>query len=376
MPKQFLEIEQVPLYFHDRDRFSLLTKLFVSRVTRDRFGFLNHLSPYNIDNTPEAMPKYVRGISIHDIMDAYAVDVITRYNKIALAWSGGIDSTAMVVAFLKHLPRNEYDRLVICGTDLSIEEYPEFYKHLKDLGISIIINNALFTTIGNVECDVLLTGFGADSMFGMPMFEEAPYLYNASVETGVKDTWSLRYKKSRLPRRTVEGVAQLFVEYGKFLGVDVTQFCEAAWVFTFGCRITTGYTQTRLLIAEHPNHKKSFSFYQSPAYTDWAYSQFEHIKDGNVYSSPLDYKRPLREYIYAYDKCERYYREKLKYNSLLGVTDYPIHTIAVSSADGITYYKAEEDDVSFSAFERRVANLYRKEPVTPEDIAYTGACCV
>ena len=364
------------MYLHDRDRFSLMCKLFVSRATRDRFGYLNHFSPYNIDNTPEALPKYVEGINIHDIMDAYAVDIISRYNKIALAWSGGIDSTAMVVAFLKHLPKNEYNRLVVCGTDLSIEEYPEFYKHLQDLGIYIIINNALFTTIGNVECDVLLTGFGADSMFGMPMFEEAPYLYNADVAYGVKSTWDMRFKRSRLPSRTVEGVAQLFIDYGKHLGVDITQFCEAAWAFTLGCRITTGYTQTRLLIAEHPNHKKSFSFFQNADYTNWAYSQFEYVKDSNYCTDPMSYKRPLREYIYAYDKCERYYREKLKYNSLLGVTDYPIHTIAVSSAEGIYYHKQSPDEKSFSEFERKTANLYRKELVNTEDLLYTGACCV
>jgi hypothetical protein len=45
--------------------------------------------------------------------------------KIAVAWSGGIDSTAILVEFLKLLSN---DRLIILMNDNSIHEYPEFYS--------------------------------------------------------------------------------------------------------------------------------------------------------------------------------------------------------------------------------------------------------
>ena len=49
--------------------------------------------------------------------------------KINIAWSGGIDSTSILIEFIKHAPASQ---LVVMMNEASIAEYPEFYaKYIK-----------------------------------------------------------------------------------------------------------------------------------------------------------------------------------------------------------------------------------------------------
>ena len=96
---------------------------------RPRLGtFTNPWSA--VSNTIFAPPP-IRAVndSLNDLLDQRATELLATQRKLAVMWSGGIDSTCVLVALLKHLQHQ--DQLVVYMTDVSIAENPEFYKKFE-----------------------------------------------------------------------------------------------------------------------------------------------------------------------------------------------------------------------------------------------------
>ena len=58
-----------------------------------------------------------------------AKDIVKTDKKVAVMWSGGIDSTLIIVALIKNLSPTELKNITICCNNYSIIENPIFYKN-------------------------------------------------------------------------------------------------------------------------------------------------------------------------------------------------------------------------------------------------------
>jgi hypothetical protein len=68
-------------------------------------------------------------LSLEAALEHRVADICQSRQKINLLWSGGIDSTAIVVAFLKHAPDLKQCRILY--SPWSTYEHPEFFNLLK-----------------------------------------------------------------------------------------------------------------------------------------------------------------------------------------------------------------------------------------------------
>lgn len=100
------------------------------------------------------------------VTDLRATELLSLPEEIFVMWSGGIDSTIVVVSLLRNWPRQDLDRVtILCNTD-SIRECPEFFK--------IIAKNFRIETTHPYLEDFLkrgyvLTGEHGDQIFGSDM---------------------------------------------------------------------------------------------------------------------------------------------------------------------------------------------------------------
>jgi len=137
---------------------------------RARSGTFNN--PWNAPSNPlYAMPelKFIDD-KLEDIYDSRAMELYNEAKnsnkKPAVMWSGGIDSTSVLVSLLKNIPNNEHDMIeVICNTD-SIFEHPEFF--MKFIYRKLAIRSSVFFLVTNEFLDqyILLHGDPADCLFG------------------------------------------------------------------------------------------------------------------------------------------------------------------------------------------------------------------
>ena len=90
--------------------------------------------------------------------------------KVWVLWSGGIDTTAMVVAFcaLAEKKRSLRDLITICHSVRSQAEYPQFYKDTVLNFDTMIISHHVRDILSNNTEDgpILVTGDPADVIFG------------------------------------------------------------------------------------------------------------------------------------------------------------------------------------------------------------------
>jgi hypothetical protein len=126
-----------------------------------------------------------------DIADQRAVDLYQHAQhtnkKIAVLWSGGIDSTFVLISLLRNIPITDHSRLVVYLNQHSILENIDFFVEHIDQKIehhytdSLNINNEW---LGKHLC---VSGEGGDSIFGRILPALRPLVNNARLHTHYRD---------------------------------------------------------------------------------------------------------------------------------------------------------------------------------------------
>lgn len=371
MAVDFLAAERFMYYDGDTDPLSVATRCIVNYVCRDRFGLINDLGPYNLSNKADQLPQHTEETNVADLFDKRACDLIAKYDRIAFAWSGGVDSHSVITAILRNMPAPEYSRrLHVYGTPSSVEEAPAYQAFLQKLGVPVTIADNVFEPLGTAPCDVILNGCGVGNLFGHHTLEESPRIYNGLLEDTFKDAWALKNPKSTVTRRQVSQVAYTFKKYAEALGVECKTFGDFEKLFAFGLRCTMGRDQLTMWMAKYPNAEKNLSFTRDQMFDNWFISTFAEHESRSVYQNPMNYKRALKDYIFSFDKDEVYYNTKGKVDSIKGVS-YPFDKqIAVLTTDGLVCYENTEDG-GHRQFMDKLCTQYRRGD---SDELYTLCC--
>ena len=96
------------------------------------------------------------------------LDISVENNKdIQILWSGGIDTTAMVVAFYLKTVGKQYlrDKITICHCERSIQENPQFFKTVQAFK-TLVIPYHVHDILNYNNDAILVTDDPADMMFG------------------------------------------------------------------------------------------------------------------------------------------------------------------------------------------------------------------
>ena len=342
----------------DTDILSVTNYLFGGTVTRDRFNVLNHLCNFRFEYTKSDPVPFGISKDIQTIIDERAQELISSTEeKIGILWSGGVDSTCVVSAFIRNGIAK--DKLVICCTEEGPRQSPYYYEFLKRNGYEIRYTDNLPELIGNLpECGCLTSGACADQLFMHIIHRYDLSLYHLPWIEGVKRLFEKRY--CPLSKESLEYFKAIWEDYAKIFDVELRYFCDFVWLYNFAIRYGFVRDREAMMIAKLKNTKKYQAFFDSFDFQCWSVANVPNL---NRYHQVLDryhYKKELKDCTFSVVKDRTCY-ELGKHVS----RPYPyekISEIVAYDTEGIKVFNVPTGNEYWRAG-KYLGNLYRKLPV-------------
>jgi len=266
-----------------------------SNDVKDRTG--QTLMPFKIQSNLWTLPTS-KPQNIEECLDARVLDLISYGKKINLFWSGGIDSTAMLVAFLKR--QETHSRLRVIHTINSRKENPYFFLllaqypkiELLEVGGDFYMKNIL---------DGLFVHAGAGD----------------NLLASIDQTWwenlgpakgNQLWKDYLLQKNKSIDFINRCEEFFSRSGRDINTIVEARWWYYLICKFMHSHKSMLLQSSD----QQMTSFFDFKLFEDYMYYNTDKIIPGSNYSS---YKTFLKDYIFEFDKNKHYNQYKCKENS-------------------------------------------------------------
>jgi len=309
---------------NDVDRTLALGRLFNFPVIDRSRTLSNGLRVRVLHEIPAFDPAFDR--SLEDILLSRARQLLDGYaGKLHLLWSGGIDSTAMVLAFKRVATYEEWaDRLAICYCPRSCGENPVFFEEVvKDAPGRIEIVGHLRDFADGSRCVVLADP--ADMLFGTGFMasacrdEPGSRFRNRLREVGLDAPWHdvipamLRDRQLLAPGEAAELAWRRWIT--PFLvrsPVAVQTVFDFLWWTSFALKwqhdlMRFFYNRPKVDQALVDSVK---FFYVTDDFQQWSFHHHEEkMQDKKVWAS---YKWPLKEFILRCNGDRKYYAGKIK----------------------------------------------------------------
>lgn len=254
--------------------------------------------------------------------------------KIRLLWSGGIDTTAMVVAFNALTEKNPALRalLTVCFCARSKEEYPQFYKDtIAKFKTYVIPQHVRDILNDDAECGtILVTGDPADMIFGTYVMSQC-VLDPPTLRAGgpfsplymkLEASWTIfadfMVYKGLLGEQAKPHWIQWIQPFVDKSPIPVVTVFDFLWWCSYGFK----YQHDLNRIFYNNNHERIpdemvnriFNFYDTAAFSQWSY----HFHQSKMRSKKVwaSYKHALKDFIRGYTSDQTYYAAKLKVQSV------------------------------------------------------------
>ena len=234
--------------------------------------------------------------TFEDVCNERATALINTGKTLIVTWSGGIDSTGVLVSLIKAAGSNT-DQIKVMFEARAIEENPNFYNnHIKDK-----LNYESFNEYFAAKClpganELVINGDNIGQIFGMSRVSFMENRY---------DDWK-PYVRSQIADDTeynfyMEKAEQQFV-HSPF---PIETIFDLHWWVSFSMRWSNPQVRVWRVANDYTKemYESTIPFYGSDDFQIW--SILNHDKKlGNTAAS---YKAVLKDIIYDYDKNEEYY---------------------------------------------------------------------
>jgi hypothetical protein len=273
--------------------------------------------------------------SLTELMDQRGQDIYINSKKInkkiMVMWSGGIDSTAVLVSMLKSIPPEEYrDRLVVCLSSDSILENFKFYKNIISNRIPIIHKTIVDVNQQFLEKYLLLTGELGDAVFGPAVGKYTHLVKEEKHLLPYKNNLQLLYSTLILfdevhPECTgkwlVNKINENLEEVNPIQIVSVADWWWWVYVnFKWVNNIFVPFHSSDL----RKNHRESISpmltrefldntFFHTDYFHRWSYNNLHNFLPDKTITS---HKKEIKQYIFDFDKNMEFLINKKKQVSI------------------------------------------------------------
>jgi hypothetical protein len=271
----------------------------------DRTGTANN--PIKWANIRSWTPPAVKS-SIDEAMYSIVQRLSDNNEKINVFWSGGIDSTAIVSAFLKNLQNK--DQLRIVYSPWSYYEHPEYLNFLKKFDQVELIDQS-----GETYLDLDLDGFfiSGDSGDEMHASIDESFLNQYGYDCLTSSWKDFFYQKN-----SNDQFIDFCEKYFSQAGFDVKNVLEARWFFYATCKVDSIFrAQTIPFLIANKNKTVSIrniiGFFNCDEYEQYIYWNINNIMPSANYSS---WKQMLKDFCFEFDGLEDWYRTKTKFHSI------------------------------------------------------------
>lgn len=241
---------------------------------------------------------------------------IANNKKIAVMYSGGIDSTLILCAFLKNCNSEEVKRVTVLLSEQSILENQNFYHSYVISNFDCVSSFRFPAFIGNTDY-IFISGEHGDQLFGSAIAQayEVAYGFDALFQPLNNSHGALAdFLSNRGAKKYAEPILQLFLKLCDNAPVPIETPYHFFWWINFSTKWQAVYT--RLL--PYSKHKKTIAleenyttFYCTKEFQQWSMANTDQfIKDSFATAKFI-----AKQYIYDLNK-DSSYLHKIKMGSL------------------------------------------------------------
>lgn len=262
-------------------------------------------------------------ITFDELCDTIGQEILTDAANtdrvVKVFWSGGIDSTAALIALMK--AADATDRRELLRVMLSVEsmhEYPRFFQdHIKKKFKTVPVTHPLPTFLDPSAINV--TGEHGDQLFGSWLLE--PYVKGGSSVLDYQDMLPLVLTEHLGNRHRAEQVMKFLEPQFAASPVPLKSLFDCFWWMSFSLK----WQQVALRLQVFRNeevfklHQAIVHFFRDSRFQVWSLAN----PNARRALSWADYKAPAKEYILRYTNDFDYYRTKRKELSLKRVIVKP-----------------------------------------------------
>lgn len=309
--------------------------------------------PKNHFPIPDLEQPFNKNLS--EIIDQRAIEIFNQSKitgkKIVLMWSGGIDSTTMVCAFIKNLSKADLASVIICTTTQGVVENPYFYEtqirnkfemlHWRDLDFSDQF----------LDQHILLHGDPGDCIFGPSTSKYKPLWSQEQYKKPWKNSLPILYQLYNDPSniefsswyvdRVSDNLAQL-QEQGLYCNIKTISdwhwwnYYNFKWHGSMTRPIANNKKIKKSTISSN-NLKEFFDlcFFAGTDFQIWSYQNLPNL----ITDETRGHKSQAKQYIFELDHNNEYRVSKKKTDSVVPCRKLPL----VIGEDGVHYYHNEPD---------------------------------
>ena len=297
-------------------------------VPIDRTGTLPTAGLKTSPATP--IPKIQNNFSksIEEICDEEALRLWETGKRIDVFWSGGIDSTAVLVAFLRTMPADGVGRIKVVCDESSYKEYPLFFEKFILNKLSYYINdmshlpsweklfqneyNALYTHNFNYWISNYINLAPDDTLFVSGMC--ADMIWRGKKYTG-PTIWEIDYYELEFDIKPEDYLSndkfKPFIDeietFNKACPIPIKNVNDMLWWWQFNLGWTHSQLEMMTNVRYSSQVKRMRTFFNTDDFQLWGLLN----PDKRGYN-----KKCLRDYIYSFAKDEEYRDIKEKEGSL------------------------------------------------------------
>lgn len=235
---------------------------------------------------PWAVPTQTN-LSYTDVVNKRVQDLVSKGKHIYILYSGGIDSSTIVSAFIaNNVPKWDY---TVCYTKESIDEYLYFFEYMQknDIPLFDITDTQLSTLDG-----IILSGDGNDSIHGVVRPDQIGLLQKSGTEYVLKHNSALM---------------DFIEKYQSLSGFDGDSLIHLKLFHALNSTLQSKDTTT-LHFDPELSVDQCHSFFIYEDFYNWAYTNIDSL----IISDYKFYKAKSKEYIYSLLKDQHYFDTKTK----------------------------------------------------------------
>lgn len=295
--------------FKDVEIYSEISKLvgagwLIDRTQQTTLPFKTHLTNESFLPNFSSLPKL-------DFLESVLIrckELINTNKKIYLLWSGGIDSTTVLTAFL--LSNVSADQLIIvCNSD-SIREYPDFYlKYIRGQfevqAAELVFQNLKLKTVDGIilSCEQGDCMHGQDfGMMGLTLFGKQ-YLWD---EPNKKNILRL-FKAKGLSDQAANCWHDVYASNVSHSPREINTMYDFCWWTTFNWRWQWAVEKLRMRFSQDQGIQ---TFFSSDQMQSWSVRH----KQQDI-ATLDDFKYDFKKFIFDYTNDQEYFKLKIKHPS-------------------------------------------------------------
>ena len=301
------ELKDTDVQFPQEDinLFKQIYKLDADGWLVDRSGSVNF--PFNeqlLDRYPFPTPVLT---TFADACIDHANELLDLNQKIHILWSGGIDSTAIVVSFIQ--TGRPLDNVIIVLNYDSIKEYSAFYeKHIRGKFKILVTEEAMMLMTTSSIDGIVLSGEHADQLIGTPL---ANFLHQGMPKGFLERPFTFDNFKELFRARGIDEKATecWFSIYNTTIQKSprpIETMYDLAWWHGFNFKWQSTDLKIYLRIKKEVNFK---TFYSGNKFQAWSCTVVPNLKNIN------SVKSEQKQFILDFTQDADYFSNKMKHPS-------------------------------------------------------------